>query len=506
MEAQLNEANTFPTQSYAESFFSELPTDNRFLQRTFVPIPLKSSLKGKTITFVAEKFQAANIYMIQDAHIEIRMVITKQNGDLPPRTAIVGPRNNVLHTVFESCRLYLNDVLFSTSSTDYHYKSYICSTLTYPMNVKANQLQASGYITDSSSFFNDCTANSGFIQRSNLFRVKNLAGNDFRKSGAEFIGRLFHDLIACESGIPPNISIKIELDKSPASFVLQCPPTDKELYDYKFTHAALYIPVGQLSLSVYNELSNLMTRASEGNVAIHYRRLEIRPILLSKGNQDHYFKPLLSESECPCKLIICFVESDAKSGSYHKNPFEFSRSWKYESSNVTSNTEKEEHLKEKIHSCVQEEVRSQMDYFASKIEKLIKMQKEPSQGATFQQQNSEKEQEIGTQKLTENENGFSEERRSSSVGFYDAQDRLSDESGRKLRSMSVTSDFAMASNAPLANSSSAPYQDSGVGTNIVGNEIIIQYIKSISLTINNNAVDQVNIINCKMAIKCYYKA
>lgn len=503
MEAQLNEANTFPSQSYAQSFFSKLPTDNRFLQRTFAPIPLKSSLKGKTITFVAEKFQAANIYMIQDAHIEIRMVITKQNGEVPLKTAIVAPRNNVVHTVFESCRLYLNDVLFSTNSTDYHYKSYICTTLTFPMNVKANQLQASGFVSDSSGFFNDCTANTGFTQRNNMFRVGGLAANDYRKSGAEFIGRLFHDLIACESGIPPNISIKIELDKAPASFVLQCPSTDKELYDYKLTHAALYIPVGQLSASVYNELSTIMARNSEGSISIHYRRLEIRPILLSKGNQDHYFKPLLSDAECPCKLVICFVESDAKSGSYHKNPFEFRRSWKYETPSLESNYEKEDLLTEKINhlESMQSKLQSQLDDFASKFfenaEKLLRLGT-PTAEKQMLSRSAAKSQNLASRKETENTvEGASSQKShqaSSPDGFQvpggsdlQASTSHAEDLGvpaNRFRSMSTCSEYATASNAPSAGQES-------VGKFGFGTETVVQYIKGITLTLNSTAVDQV---------------
>ncbi len=489
MEAQLNEANTFPSQSYAQSFFTKLPTDNRFLQKTFVPIPLKSSLKGKTITFVGEKFQAANIYMIQDAHIEIRMVITKENGEIPEKAKMVAPRNNIIHTVFESCRLYLNDVLFSTNSTHYHYKSYICTALTFPTTVKANQLQAGGWVADINGLFNDCTANTGFIQRNNMFRIKRLPTNDYRKSGAGFIGRLFHDLVACESGIPPNISIKIELDKAPASFVLQCPATDNELYDYKITNAALYIPVGQLSLSVYSELGNLMARTSEGSVSIHYRRLEIRPILLSKGNQDHYFKPLLSDAECPCKLVICFVESDAKSGSYHKNPFEFGRSWQYETQGVESLMEAEEYndkmnTMKNIQKNIQE-AQHHLENFATnffkKAEDLMKFKnllhdKEPAL----------MENESLTAKPTSSNKKNDPPEDLELHGAVGNEVDLSIK--KRTRNVSICSEFATASNAP----SSEPefVGRSGFSHDTLA-ATVVQYITGITLTLNSSAVDLV---------------
>ena len=51
MEAQLTEASTYPSQIYANSFFSEYPTDARFLQCSFQKIMPTSSIDGKTIEF-----------------------------------------------------------------------------------------------------------------------------------------------------------------------------------------------------------------------------------------------------------------------------------------------------------------------------------------------------------------------------------------------------------------------------------------------------------------------
>ena len=125
MEAQLNEANTFPSQSYTQSFFSRFPTDNRFLQCAHIKIPPSASLDSNTLTFVLEKLEAANVYMIQDACLEVRFKITTAAGALPATAVNVAPRNNVLHTLWETCRISINDVLLTTKARDYPYKSYI---------------------------------------------------------------------------------------------------------------------------------------------------------------------------------------------------------------------------------------------------------------------------------------------------------------------------------------------------------------------------------------------
>lgn len=340
MEAQLNEANTFPSQSYAQSFFSRLPTDNRFLQCAYTKVPPNASLDSKTLTFVMERLEAANVYMIQDACLEVRFKITTAAGALPVKANFVAPRNNVLHTLWETCRISINDTLVTTNARDYHYKSYITTAISYSIGAKASHLQTSGWYHDSAGLFNNADeTNPGFLQRNKLFREDSDVTKDYKSDGSEFFGRIFHDLISCESGLPPNTKVKIELDRAPDSFVLQSNPTDAEKYQVKILNANLYVPVAQLSISVYTELSNFMARVVDGtfrnDVAIHYRRLEIRPVAIPNGNRDYYTKSLLSDSDTPCKVVICFVESSSKAGNYHKNPFEFRRSWNVEVNEVS---------------------------------------------------------------------------------------------------------------------------------------------------------------------------
>lgn len=358
MEAQLNEANTFPSQSYAQSFFAKLPTDNRFLQRNYMKVPMTTALTGKTITFQAEKFQAANVYMIQDACLLVRMLITKANGNLPDTSVFVAPRNNVLHTLFETCRLYINDILITTNSAEYHYKALILTLLTFPTHVKGSLLQSCGYFPDVPGHFNQCGSNIGFVERNKLFREGGDVNKPYKGDGAQFFGKIFHDLIACNSGLPPNTSFKFELDMAPAAFVLQCDPTDMENYKYEITRAELYIPVAHLSLSVYSELSNIMAKTSEGHVALHYRRLTVNRITIPKGNQDHSFQSLLSNGESPCKVVICFVETEAKLGSYHKNPFEFRRSWTYEQAGSKAEGASEREPKESEIAALTEKIKT----------------------------------------------------------------------------------------------------------------------------------------------------
>ena len=102
MEAQLSQAGTFAAQNYAESFFRQVPTDSRFLQTSFQKFPPNSSLDADTINFVLNRFEAANVYQIQNTHLEIQIVIHDKNNSVPAKTVKVAPINNIFHSMFES--------------------------------------------------------------------------------------------------------------------------------------------------------------------------------------------------------------------------------------------------------------------------------------------------------------------------------------------------------------------------------------------------------------------
>ena len=149
MEAQLNQAGTYAAQNYADSFFRQLPTDSRFLQVSFQKFPPNTSIDVENIQFVLNRFEAANVYQIQNTHLELQIVILKKkDNSVPDTNKNVAPVNNFLHSAFESVTLKINDQPITKSASNYPYKAYITSTLTYPSFVKVAQLQTEGYYPD----------------------------------------------------------------------------------------------------------------------------------------------------------------------------------------------------------------------------------------------------------------------------------------------------------------------------------------------------------------------
>ena len=200
MEAQLNESSTIPSQIYAESFFSDFPTDARFLQCTHHKVMPTSSVESSTIEFNLDRFEAANIWQIQETYVQARIEITTANGSVLGSDKQVAPVNNMIHSLFESVRITVNDFLISTSSNHYPYKSYISTCLTYSTMAKNSHLHTQGYYQDLSSHMGPVDTNTGWVERRNLFREQNDPTKAYRAGGTTFFARLSHDLVSCTTG------------------------------------------------------------------------------------------------------------------------------------------------------------------------------------------------------------------------------------------------------------------------------------------------------------------
>ena len=147
-------------------------------------------------------------------------------------------------------------------------------------------------------------------------------------------------------------------------------PNDDEKYRLKLLNIALFVPVAQLSSQVFQEINSLMTRKNEPkSIGIHYRRIEVRPISLPRNKEEYNSDGLFTDSDLPCKIVICFVKTGSKVGDFHTNPFDFGRKWKIPASNrlqtYGESSEREKLLENRIKEIEQQFEKFQAT-FASK--------------------------------------------------------------------------------------------------------------------------------------------
>lgn len=111
--------------------------------------------------------------------------------------------------------------------------------------------------------------------------------------------RLMLDISTSDTSLPPGSKLQITLERAEDSFILMCPDTDLERYKLVLMDCNLYVPIGQLSQTVFNELNTLFATR---NVCLNYRKTEVRAISLSR-NKAEYFSDNLFAEDYPIRVI-----------------------------------------------------------------------------------------------------------------------------------------------------------------------------------------------------------
>ncbi len=256
---------------------------------------------------------------------------------------------------------------------------------------------------------------------------------------------------------------------------------DTEKYQLKILNIALFVPVAQLAAPVFQEINTIMTRKNDPQtIGVHYRRIEVRPINLVPNNEEYNSGTLFTDSDLPCKIVICFVKTKSKNGDYFSNPFEMRRSWEVPSNLIVENpdntqkSERELMLERRLQS-MEEKFRLFQAEFESKKSQGKGRGKKNSNAKNFSEEVT-KEAERRLRSFIQSQTGESSSR--------------SSESG--LQGAGSTSSFPIPSAPPLPEGSIWTEDNASVsGRNQYMGPTTNVFIKKIEVTLNGVPLDQV---------------
>ncbi len=266
-------------------------------------------------------------------YLKLELELCKADGSAPDSSKNVAPINNVLHSLFKECKVYIEDYLINDNNENYAFKAFMIDTLSYDMNAKYSFLQTQGYYQDT-PFQMDSGGNASFGIRRDLF--KNSSKSAYTTNPVTFVGKLHSDLLSCECGIIPGIALKVELTRADIDFTLMIPDiTDTEKYQLKIKEATLLCSVATLSTDHYLKLQqNLETKQA----AIYYKRVQVQNKAIPANSKTFVSENLFSATLMPSRLILAFLPTTAFLGDRTKNPFNFGRKWSYTTSTIAEPT------------------------------------------------------------------------------------------------------------------------------------------------------------------------
>lgn len=142
------EAETVLSQNWRETFFQvqwgrarkcqlkisvplqKRPTDFRYERVKFMKYSTFNSIVGDTgLVFQLPKFSQPNVYLPHDMLLQIDIKISLEDNKAIPATTVVAPVNNILHSLFKTCRYNHSHNNFCDYIANKYFSEYISMKL-----------------------------------------------------------------------------------------------------------------------------------------------------------------------------------------------------------------------------------------------------------------------------------------------------------------------------------------------------------------------------------------
>ena len=240
---------------------------------------------------------------------------TNDNGDTLPAGAreTGAPIDFILHSMWSSVDIKLNNNLISESGTNYMYKALLEALLIYDDNTKRIQLANEGFTGDSGDFSQTNPEappyNHGLKTRFKWFKEHGVV---------EFVGPLMSDICNQDRLILPGVDIDIKLWPTRDEFKLITHPQGLKC---KLNIEEIYLDVCKVSVSPEVMMGHNAGLEVADSV-YPFSRTDIRTFNIAKGNFGINLEDMW-QGEVPSHLVVGLVRSQAYNGDYNLNPYHF---------------------------------------------------------------------------------------------------------------------------------------------------------------------------------------
>ena len=281
--------------------------------------PLSAITQNSPIEFVV-KGSPEHYLDLSDTHLHIQAQIIREDGThlKEEDDGQVIFEQLAIHSLFSTVDVSLNNVLCSTSSQNYPYRSYIETLLNYDNATKKSQLEISGFFPHKEGDFN-------FKHDNNSVTLTKRRKKVDRSKVFDLLGKLHVDLSYCEQYMLNGVDVRLRLVRSKDSFVLSAynkagPEQPIHPYKVKIIHAGLF--VRKLKINPVITLAHEKVLAQNNNARYHIKRVITKCHSVAKGSLFINLESLFS-NQIPSRVVVGMVDSDAYNGSYSKSPFQF---------------------------------------------------------------------------------------------------------------------------------------------------------------------------------------
>ena len=240
-------------------------------------------------------------------------LIDPSTGNLIDAETDVSFVNNIGHSWISSIELFLNDKnVIDQSTQSYAYKSFIENCLSYSNHKKESDFSGSYWINDDDNYNKFKRGESSALEK----RRKLLEGEKFNKG--YFALNLNIDAFKSPIYLFPGINIKLKIHKAKDEFFLM---SDGRKAIFKIKKLEMRFRLVQTQESYVNN-SKAVGQGTTSPAFFPFTQTKIRSYLCVKEISSFNWTNCI-RGVIPHQVIIAFVDHQAYTGNYQKNPFAF---------------------------------------------------------------------------------------------------------------------------------------------------------------------------------------
>jgi hypothetical protein len=245
----------------------------------------------------------------------------------------VGPANNILHSIFQQCQVYINGKECENSNSTYMYKAYLINLLSYNKEAKETFLYSEGFIKDTAANMDvynilattekvlDPSKNDGSTKDVNKVFTPN-AGlvarrKMFEENGTiQLRGRLHCDIMNINRLMLSNVNITIKLTRSKPEFYL-IGTSERHFINIEET----FLRVRRVKIAPSVMLDHAM--ALEKTTAKYpIKRCVVKQYTLPYNASKASINGIHS-GQMPQRVILGFLQNKSFDGTLQTNPYFF---------------------------------------------------------------------------------------------------------------------------------------------------------------------------------------
>ncbi|KAG8229767.1 hypothetical protein J437_LFUL005848 [Ladona fulva] len=292
--------------------FQHPPVQTSIIGNRMVPYKTLSYLDNQSS--LEFSISTSTDWYIDLATIELELLVklckadgTNLSGDVNKQPGVV---NNILHSLFDQCNVYINGTQVTPSDDHYAYRAYFENLLNYSKESAESHLACDGWVINTGENINkQDDTNVGFTKRRNLFA---------NSKAVQLVGKLHGDIFSQSlylmSGA--NLAIKLPLTK-PSFYILE---DDENASMLKILYATLHVTHYTISPRILMAHTKVLTDTS--NAIYPYKRVEVKSFTVPAGSKSISHDNVILGT-LPTTLLFAMVDNDAYVGKRSKNPFAF---------------------------------------------------------------------------------------------------------------------------------------------------------------------------------------